>query len=199
MGGDRETLDFYDGQAATYADYLATTARAPWLERFIAHLPEGAAVLDLGCGSGWAAARLREAGFDVVAMDASAGLAAEATARYGIEVTVAPFEALDVEGVHDAVWASFSLLHDSRAAMPGHLARIRRSLRPGGLLYLGLKEGTGEHRDGLGRLYTYFGAEEVSGLLAAAGFREVEREIEAGRSYDGAPARMLHVIARRDG
>ena len=196
---DRETLDFYEGQAATYADYMAAGKRVPWLDRFMALLPAGAAVLDLGCGSAWAAARMREAGFEVSAMDASPALAAEARARYGIEVRVAPFSALDAEGAYDAVWASFSLLHDSRAAMPGNLARIRRALRPGGLLYLGLKEGEGAHRDRLGRLYTYFGADELARLLGEAGFTEIERAGETGESYDGSPTRFIQVLARRDG
>ena len=36
-------------------------------------LPAGGDVLDFGCGSGWAAAHLRDAGFQVSAIDGSSG------------------------------------------------------------------------------------------------------------------------------
>ena len=196
-GGDAATLDFYTREAAAYADYAAHEADAPKLERFAAMLPPGGAVLDFGCGSGWAADRLNRTGFRAAGFDGSHGLAAEARRRYGIEVTVGRFEELDADAAWDGVWASFSLLHDRRAAMPGHLRRIHRALRPGGVLYLGLKGGEGESRDRLGRYYTYFGEDEIAGLLDAAGFRLVSCDTEVSTGYEGQPAQALHIFARR--
>lgn len=196
---DRETIAFYDRDAAAYSDHMATLARATWTERFLGGLAAGSDILDLGCGSGWAAARFAAAGHRVTALDASEGLAAEARARYGLAVRVADFADLDEVAAYDAVWASFSLLHEPRGAMPGHLARIARALRPSGLLYLGLKEGTGETRDRLGRLYVYHGEAEIAGLLADAGFAVERSVVEEGRGYAGDAARFLHVIARADG
>ena len=196
-GGDADTLDFYTREAAAYADYAAHEAGSAKLDRFAAMLPAGGAVLDLGCGSGWAADRLNRMGFRAAGFDGSLGLANEARRRYGIEVTVGRFEELDTEAAWDGVWASFSLLHDRRAAMPGHLRQIHRALRPGGVLYLGLKCGEGEGRDRLGRFYTYFGEDEIAGLLAGAGFRPVSCDVETSTGYEGEPARALHVLARR--
>jgi SAM-dependent methyltransferase len=154
-------------------------------------------VLDFGCGSGWAAHALTGKEFRVSALDGSAGLAAEARRRYGVEVRFMLFEELDDENVHGGIWASFCLLHDTRDAMPGHLARLARALIPGGWLYLGLKEGTGESRDRLGRRYTYFGAVEIEALQGHAGFPEVEITIEQATGYDGAKIGMMHILARR--
>jgi SAM-dependent methyltransferase len=154
-------------------------------------------VLDFGCGSGWATHALTGKEFRVSALDGSAGLAAEARRRYGVEVRVMLFEELNDESVHGGIWASFCLLHDTRDAMPGHLARLARALIPGGWLYLGLKEGTGESRDRLGRRYTYFGAVEIEALLGHAGFPEVEITIEQATGYDGAKIGMMHILARR--
>lgn len=199
MTADPETLDFYDREAPVYADYAAKTAEHPWLQRFADRLAPGARVLDFGCGSGWAAHALGQSGFDVTALDGSAGLAAEARRRYGLAVRVARFDEFDETAAYDGIWASFSLLHDSRDAMPGHLARLHRGLVPGGWLYLGLKEGTGEHRDKLGRRYAYYGADEIAGLLDAAGFHDVETTLKRSEGYDGSMTGILHAFARRGG
>lgn len=194
--GDAATLGFYTREAAAYADHAAAAAPDARLDRFAAMLPPGGAVLDFGCGSGWAAARLNAMGFRATGFDGSPGLAAEARRRYGVEVAVGRFDQFDAEAAYDGVWASFSLLHDRRAAMPGHLRRLKRALRPGGVLYLGLKAGEGESRDRLGRFYTYFGESETAGLLADAGFGIVASETEASTGYSGEPAVSLHLFAR---
>ena len=200
MTADTETLAFYDGEAVAYAAYAAGAsgkAERDWLARFAARLEPGAPVLDFGCGSGWAAHEFASQGFRVSALDGSAGLAAEARRRYGIDVRVERFEALDDAGLHGGIWASFCLLHDTREAMPGHLARLHRALEPGGWLYLGLKQGAGESRDRLGRRYTYFGAAEIGSLLRAAGFPAPEIAAEQSTGYDGAKTGILHILARR--
>ncbi len=197
MTADSETLAFYDGEAAAYAAYASDKAERVWLARFAARLDPGAAVLDFGCGSGWAAYALEVQGFRVSALDGSAGLAEEARRRYGVVVRVAQFEEFDDAGLHGGIWASFCLLHDTRDAMPGHLARLHRALEPGGWLYLGLKEGEGESRDPLGRRYTYFGAAEIGTLLRGAGFPAPEITAEQSTGYDGAKTGILHILARR--
>lgn len=196
-GGDTATLAFYTREAAAYADYAAEEARSPRLKRFAGMLPPGGDVLDFGCGSGWVAHRLNRMGLRATGFDGSAGLAEEARRRHGIEVTVGRFEELDAQAAFDGVWAGFSLLHDRRAAMPGHLARLHRALRPGGVLYLGLKQGGGESRDSLGRFYAYFGEAEIAGMLTSAGFAVLSSEIEPGRGFDGSAVKSLHVLARR--
>lgn len=195
--GDGETLAYYSREAQAYADTVAGEADNPHLARFAGMLPPGGAVLDFGCGPGWAADRFRTLGFHVRAMDGSAGLAEEGRRRYGLEIEVCQFDALHEEAAFDGVWASFSLLHDTRAAMPGHLARIHRALRSGGAFYLGLKEGRGEKRDSLNRRYTYYQLAEVETLLGTAGFSLLGHEKESALGMDGVPAVGLHVFARR--
>ena len=197
MCADPATLAFYNREAAAYAGYSEDFTENGWLTRFAEGLAPGAAVLDFGSGSAWAAHWLSGRGFAAEAFDGSEGLAREARRRYGIGVTVGRFEDFDRIARYDGIWASFCLLHDSRDAMPGHLARLQAALRPGGRLYLGLKAGIGERRDRLGRRYTYYAEDEIEGLLAAAGFRVVETTAEASKSYDGSPDTVLHILARR--
>ncbi|MEM6356149.1 MAG: class I SAM-dependent methyltransferase [Pseudomonadota bacterium] len=193
---DDETIAFYDANAADYAAAATCAEGFEHLDRFIADLPAGAGVLDFGCGEGWAAGRLAAAGFDVLGMDASEGLLAIAGARPGVKVRRALFEDLNERRAYDGIWASFSLLHAPRASLPGHLARIARALRPGGRLYLGLKEGTGEQRDRLGRRYSYFMADEVSRHLRDAGFEAPSIDRVEGRGMTGDAEFFLHFHTR---
>ena len=197
MTGDKETLSVYDRQASQYADLIETDRPYPRLEAFIAAMPPGGKVLDLGCGPGTWAARMVAAGLDVEALDASAGMAEVARARYGIEVRVARFEDVTGAALYDGVWAHFSLLHAPREAMPGHLETLAKALRPGGLLVLHMKLGEGAARDGKGRFYTYFTEPELVGLLEAAGFAIEGREIGEDVGFDGSRHDFIALSARR--
>ena len=192
---DRQTLDFYDGHAAAYADRVAGEADHPALYQFADMLSPGARILDFGCGPAYAAHRFREMGFEAEGYDGSAGLAAQASARYGINVTIGAFADFDADSAYDGIWASFCLLHDSRAAMPDHLDRLHRALHPGGALYIGLKEGKGAERDDLGRQYTYFTEREMRGLLTRAGFAFKTAWSEPSTGFSGIPCQAMHLFA----
>jgi SAM-dependent methyltransferase len=197
MNADPETLALYDRQAASYADRVAEREPSPRLRRFIAALPPGGRALDLGCGPGDAAAAMARAGLEVDALDAAPGMVALARERHGVAARLATFEEVDTTRAYHGVWASFSLLHAPRGDMPAHLARLHAALAPGGLLYLGLKLGSGAWRDSLGRLYTYWGEDEIVGLLDDAGFTLVEREIGRSRGFAGTEADWIVLLARR--
>ncbi|MEL6425126.1 MAG: class I SAM-dependent methyltransferase, partial [Pseudomonadota bacterium] len=90
-----------------------------------------------------------------------------------------------------------SLLHAEREDMPRHLAALHRALKPGGRLMLGLKRGAGTHRDGIGRRYTFYEAEDLAPLLATSGFTvtETERGEEAGLDGTVSPWIITHAYA----
>ncbi|RYH11778.1 class I SAM-dependent methyltransferase [Tropicimonas sp. IMCC6043] len=197
MTRDSRTLAVYDNQAEGYATLNRSDRPYRQLERFIDSLPEGGDVLDLGCGPGNWAARMVERGLRVDAVDASAGMAEVALRRHGIKVRQAAFEEIDGEAVYDGIWAHYSLLHAPRAALPGLLAALARALRPGGLLLLAMKLGTGEARDGKDRLYTYYEQAELEELLAGAGFLVTDSETGEGTGFDGSTHRFILLRARR--
>ncbi|MEM6622926.1 MAG: class I SAM-dependent methyltransferase [Pseudomonadota bacterium] len=196
--GDDQTLAVYTRDAAAYADCAAQELARPWLARFASMVTPGGRVLDFGCGPGWAADYLNAQGFRVECFDGSEGLAAEAKRRYGLDVKVGRFDEFAAPLAHfDGIWCSFALLHDTREALPAHLTRLAAALAPGGAFYLGLKEGTGAERDSLGRLYTYFGQEEVSQLIEGTGFSKPEIETELSKGFSGEPCTAMHFFARR--
>ena len=73
----------------------------------------------------------------------------------------------------------------------------RDHLKPGGLFHIALKEGTGEHRDTLGRLYTYVTETELSDLLRGAGLHPVETRTGADTGLDGSVAEWVTILARK--
>lgn len=196
-GGEAETLAFYDREAAAYADSERKSDVSETLERFTAELPDGAAVMDLGCGGGWSSIQMAEAGFAVTPVDGSAGLAAEAEARTGLKVRVARFDEIEDVAAFDGIWASYSLHHIPRDELPDALRRIARALKPGGAFFIGVKGGEGEARDKLGRFYTYYRADALQGLLAAAGLQPLWTEESEGTGFDDEPCLLVEVIARK--
>jgi len=183
MSADDETVTVYETRSHEYAERTGRRAE-PGLAEFVSELPEGAHVLDLGCGPGDSAHRFQKAGFTVDAVDASPAMVSRAR-ELGVPARVATFDEIGGQDIYDGVWASYSLLHAPRADMPGTLARLRRALKPGGRLHIGMKLGTGEARDSLGRLYVYYTEPELVGLLQAAGFTPTIRETRTDTGLDG--------------
>ena len=145
---------------------------------FTARLPSGGHVLDLGCGTAWAAAQLRERGFQAVGLDLSFGRLSRAVADGAAPVVMADQRQLPIATASLAgVWACASLLHLPRADMPAALGEVHRVLQLGGALFISLKAGDGEAwttRGGGPRFFAYYRAAELDGLLAATGFEVVD-------------------------
>lgn len=171
MSADARTFAAYSTHARAYGHRFAGFRPDRHLRTFVDLLPEGADVLDLGCGPGPASARLRAAGMRPDAVDASPAMVAMANEAHDIGARVSTFDDLDAVAAYDGVWANFSLLHARREALPRHLSQIHKALKPGGLLHVGMKTGTGDLRDRLGRYYTLVTRDEITALLESGGFR----------------------------
>jgi SAM-dependent methyltransferase len=116
--------DLYERHADAYAADRRACApvERDWLDRFIALLPAGGSVLDLGCGIGEPiAAYLIERGFDVDGVDASPSLIAHCRARFPMQRwQVADMRGLDLGRTYDGIlaWDSFFHLgHDDQRDM----------------------------------------------------------------------------------
>lgn len=193
---DDETLHIYAEKAEEYASLTGAALSAdPQLRIFIDSMPKGARVLDLGCGPGQAAHLMADAGLRVTATDAVAEMVALANAHPKVNAHLATFDDIKGKALYDGIWANFSLLHAPRADMPHHLAALHRALKPGGLFHIGLKTGTGTKRDRIGRLYTYYTDEELSGLLRSAGFTVIARAFGRDKGMDGTPADWIVIRA----
>ena len=194
---DEETLQFYRGNAEAYANRTFTSRQAR-LMAFLAQLPPGASILELGCGAGGDTAEMLARGFEVRATDGSPEMAGVASKHLGRTVETLLFHDLDEVGAYDAVWANACLLHVPRTELADVLARIWRALKAEGVFYASYKEGDGDGRDTLNRYYNYPSSDWLRATYAEAG-KWNSLEIETGEviGFDNQWATMLFVVARK--
>lgn len=193
---DDETLAFYAREAKTYAS--RGRGVPPQLDDFLASLPPGARILELGTGGGHDARTMLDRGFDVQPSDASPELAAEAAKRLGRDVAILRFDQLEAEAEYDGVWAHACLLHAPRDELTDALTRIHRALKPGGHLVASFKTGDAEGKDSLGRYFNYVSQTELAQHLLAAGhWASLAYAEELGSGYDRLPTKWIWASATR--
>jgi SAM-dependent methyltransferase len=193
---DEDTLHFYRSNAQAYA--AREIAPHQRLTRFLALLPPGATILELGCGAGADSAQMLARGFDVSPTDGSPELADEASRRLGRPVETLLFHDLDKVEAYDGVWANACLLHVPRPELAQVLALIWRALKPGGHFYASFKAGEEDGRDTLNRYYNYPSPEWLRANYAGAGsWSSLSIETGEVRGFDNEWAAMLFVVARK--
>lgn len=158
------TIDFYQQNAEAFFNSTVNVDMTSLYEPFAAGLPPQGWVLDAGCGSGRDSRAFKERGFEVEAFDASAEMAALATAYSGVSVRQMAFSELHETARYDGIWCCASLLHLPRHALPDAMRRLAAALHPGGVWYLSFKYGSGE-RTVAGRHFTDLDEEGLAGLV----------------------------------
>lgn len=147
---DAKVIAAYDTIAATYAGDPSSEVRHPfeaWLLDEVPGLAEDYPVADLGCGPGHVAARLVDAGAEVVAFDPSPAMVAAARAAHpDLEVQQASLAQLMRPRTAEAwgvVVAWYSLIHLAASELPDALAALARTVRVGGWVLVALHAGEG--------------------------------------------------------
>lgn len=176
------------------------------LKYVLDYLEPGERVLDSGCGPGFLAGMLKEAGIDVVGTDVSR-VGPERTRARGVEAQQVDLDTDPLpfaDGTFDAVIANSNLEH--LFYMHRHIAELARCVRPGGkLIWLVPNIGHWRHRlwllagrfpyvpDSPSDLYhiRYMTAYEGKKLLRAAGIEQIELRGHAGTWVRGLYPRIL--------
>jgi SAM-dependent methyltransferase len=193
---DEETLRFYNGNAQAYAGREIT--KHTRLNRFLALLPPGGSVLELGCGAGADSAEMLVRGFAVRPTDGSREMASVASHRLGRPVATLLFEDLDEVEAYDGVWANACLLHVPRSELGQVLKRIWRALKPAGHFYASFKAGAADGRDTLNRYYNYPSPDWLRTTYTEAGnWNSLSIETGEVKGFDNQMAAMLFVVARK--
>ena len=196
---DRETLDVYAARADDYKNCFVSDEADTSLTAFLAELPAGADVLDLGCGPGRSAGLMAKAGHRVTATDAVAEMVALAAEHPGVTARQESFDDLDGMALYHGIWANFSLLHAPREDLPRHLSSIATALKPAGIFHIGMKTGSDTARDALGRRYTYVTQDELTGLLEAQSLLPIRHWTGESPGLDGVVAPWIVMQARKSG
>jgi SAM-dependent methyltransferase len=146
-----------------------------WLDRFCALLRAGAAVLDIGCGSGLPIAReLIRRGFDITGVDGTPTMLAQFQHNLpGVAAHLADMRQLFLERRFAGLLAWDSFFHLSPEDQRGMFPRFQAHAAPGAALMFTSGDAEGEAIGDLEGDPLYHGSlnpEEYRSLLAAAGF-----------------------------
>ena len=196
--GDHSDLNraTYDRIAGLYARNRADSARREgndgrWHEpleaAFLAGLPVGAQLADLGCGTGADSARFTEAGYHVVGIDLSYGMLELASKPMPGLVGQGMLQSLPLrDACMDAIWCSAALLHVPEQATTTVLREFHRVLRLGGRVALVTAVGEGESLEPVPyapderRWFVYREAARLRHQLVGAGFRVLFEDTKSG-------------------
>ena len=158
------TLHYYQNHAQDFFDGTVNVDMTPLYEAFTQHLPNGAHVLDAGCGSGRDAKAFHEMGYLVDAFDASSAMVELARQHTGLPVQLMMFSEIDCKAQYDGIWCCASLLHVPSSELPAVMQRLADALKPGGVWYVSFKYGNGERVQGE-RRFTDLNEMELRRLL----------------------------------
>jgi 2-polyprenyl-3-methyl-5-hydroxy-6-metoxy-1,4-benzoquinol methylase len=162
----------------------------PWHDRFIAELPAGATVLDLGCGSGSPVAQhMVECGLDVTGVDAAPTLVSLCRERLpNQEWIVADMRSLRLGRRFDGVLAWDSFFHLKPNDQRNMFDVFARHVTPSGALMFNtgpaFGEPIGSYR-GDPLYHASLSAEEYEALLDNSGFNIVAHTVQDWRCGGG--------------
>jgi SAM-dependent methyltransferase len=192
-----QTIGFYDENAEDFFQRSVDADMARGHADFTALAAPGGRILDAGCGSGRDSLAFARLGFRVTPMEASAKLAALASAHTGLPVEVMTFDQIAWREEFDGVWACASLLHVPRAELPAAVTRLRDALVPGGVLWMSFKYGAQE-RFANGRHFTDLDEAGAGPLIEAVGGLSLISLTVTDDSREDRPGeRWLSVLCRR--
>lgn len=169
-----DTLDYYNLNAYDYFNNSLDADMSEVYKRFLFYLKDKDLILDFGCGSGRDSKYFLDNGYNVDSVDGSLELCKLATKYLNKEVICMKFEDSDVVDKYDGVWACSSLLHVKKEELKNILVKIRNSLKLNGILYVSLKNGSGEEIIN-GRYFNYLTYKEFLDIIDDIGcFEELD-------------------------
>ncbi|MBU0757309.1 MAG: methyltransferase domain-containing protein [Nanoarchaeota archaeon] len=144
---------------------------------------KGNKILDIGCASGRDSRFFSEKGYDVIGIDMSKELLSIAKEF----APKAKFIHMDMRhpefepGSFDGIWCQASFLHIPKKEAKKTLSEFYKILMKNGLIYIGIKEGTGERfvenkkeHKGLKKYISYYSVKETKDLLEAHSFHIID-------------------------
>lgn len=192
-----KTIDYYNKNAQQFIEGTISVDFTQVQNTFLELLPQGARILDLGCGSGRDTKYFLDQGYRVDAVDGSPELCKAASEYTGIAVRQMIFQDLAEIETYDGIWACASVLHVKKAELVEVFRKMCTAVKNGGIIYVSFKYGDFEGERN-GRYFTDMTEETMFQLLMKIPELNVEKQwvtgdVRAGRGDE----RWLNMILRK--
>ena len=169
------TINYYNSNATEFVSGTISVDFEATQKKFTDRLPQGALILDFGCGSGRDTKYFLEQGYRVEATDGSIELCKLASEYTGIEVKHMLFQELNEIEAYDGIWACSSILHLPLKELADVMRKMVTALKDSGIIYTSFKYGTyaGERN---GRYFTDMTEETFADFLKLIDNIQIEEQ-----------------------
>ena len=154
------TIQYYKDNAGNYVKQTVNADMGGTYVDFLAYIPQGGRILDVGFGSGRDLAYFSKQGYLAHGIDLVEEFVLRAR-KEGLSAKLGNFHDLPFKEEFDGIWACASLLHSDN--LPLAFENLSRALKVGGVFYLSMKYGKGKGMDGE-RFYQYVDEEMLISL-----------------------------------
>lgn len=185
---NKNAKDFFEGTA--YVDMTAN------YKDFLANLPQGAKILDAGCGSGRDSLSFKKLGYEVVAMDGSIEMCKLASEYIEQDVVHMQFQEIDFPCIFDGIWAASSLLHVPSHEIEMVLIKLKASLKENGVFYASFKKGDFEGERN-GRYFLDLTEEKAKALFTKVGFKVEKMWITGDVRVGRGDEKWVNILVRK--
>ena len=191
------TIEYYNRNAARYLEDTAGVEFTEIQNAFLKLLPEGALILDFGCGSGRDALEFLKRGYQVEATDGSEEMCRAVAELTGLAVQQMLFQELDEKDKYDGIWACSSILHLPKPELRDVLEKMTAALKMNGIIYTSFKYGVSEGERN-GRYFTDFTEETFAEFIKGMAGLTIEKmwvtdDVRPGRGEE----KWLNMILRK--
>jgi len=171
------TLAHYQQQAETFREGTWDHDVSQNIDALLRHIasPAPLQILDFGCGPGRDLCTFTARGHQATGIDGCKRFVEMAVEASGCEVWHQDFLALNLPAERfDGIFANAVLFHIPSSELPRVLAQLKRSLKPGGVLFASNPRGNNEEGFNGERYGVYYDWPAWRAMLEAAGFVELE-------------------------
>jgi SAM-dependent methyltransferase len=166
-------------------EYFASTVNidpSSFFSPLLVNLNPGAAVLDIGCGSGRDLLWLKQHGYNPTGFEVTSKLAELARKHSGCNVIEGDFRNYDFSSLKfDCLISIGAFVHLDNNELPPVIDSLKRMLLPNGLFLITLKQGDGYSESKDGRVFTLWRDEKLRQIFQNVNLAVVDFSVQTSR------------------